>query len=123
MDPNALHNQIEEIRTLMWERLRIRGRDLGHQVRKAGRLLPKRQRRDGAFLAQAAVLVQNPKLARMVDESRVQRAHDDMVAFLKTVDPKDRAKGKLLGILGVIAFNLLLIFAVGVWYLWSRGLV
>ncbi|PHQ81095.1 MAG: hypothetical protein COB65_10520 [Thalassobium sp.] len=123
MDPDTLHKLVEEIRTLMRDRLRVRGRDLGRQVHKAGRLLPKRQRRDGAFLAQAAVLAQNPKLARMVDEDRVRRAHDDMVAFLKTVDPKDRAKGRLLGFLGVIAFNLLLIFAVGVWYLWARGLV
>ncbi|MFT5743665.1 MAG: hypothetical protein ACI86S_001738 [Paracoccaceae bacterium] len=123
MDANILHKQIEEIRGLMADRLRVRGRDLEHQVRKAGRLLPRHLRRDGAFLAQAQVMSQNPKLVRLVDRPRVDRAHADMVIFLKTVDAKDRAKAKLLGILGAVAFNLLVVFIAVVWYLWWRGLV
>lgn len=88
----------------METRLRVRGKTLEAQVRKAGRLLPRGLRRDATYLAQAATVMDHPKLARMVDEVKARAAHAKLVQFLKTVDPKDRAKGRLLGWLGSIAF-------------------
>lgn len=123
MDGDKLQKQAGEISALMAERLRVRGTSLDAQLRKAGRQLPKAVRRDGAYLAQAATLARNPKLARMVDETRADRAHERVVQYLLTVDPIDRLKGRVLGVLGAISTVVIVTFIAVVYVLVQRGYV
>lgn len=116
-----VQSQVDEVGRLLAERLGARGRTLDAQIRKAGRLLPRARIRDARFLAQAAQLAQNPKLARMVDPRQADAAHAALVAYLATVDPAERRKDRLLALLGVLAFNLLLIGAGIVTWLWWQG--
>jgi hypothetical protein len=67
--------QVDEVRKLMETRLRVRGKTLDQQVRKAGRLLPRAERREATYLAQAATVLDHPKLSRMVDPMKVAAAH------------------------------------------------
>ena len=123
MTPQDLSSQITEIRSLFETQLRIRGRTLDQQIKRAGRLLPRKVRADAKFLAQANLLMQNPKLARMINSDRVAQAHLTVTTYLHSVDPKDRLKGRMLNVAGVIAFNGLLaaglLIAILVW----RGIV
>mgnify|MGYP005993524805 CR=1 FL=1 len=119
----SLDDQIDEVRGLMADRLRVRGKTLEIQVHKAGRLLPKRVRREAIYLAQAATVVQHPKLSMMVDTAKANTAHAQLVDFLKSVDPLDRAKGKFLGWLASISVGVIVIFVVVVWILVERGIV
>lgn len=123
MTPQDLAPQIDDIRALLDTQLRIRGATLDKQIHRAGRLLPRKIRAEAAFLVQANLLVQNPKLARMIDPGRVQRAHALVAAHLRGIDPKDRLKGRLLNIAGLLAFNLLLTGGLVVAYLVWRGIV
>jgi len=123
MSGELLQTQIDEIRHLMETRLRIRGKTLEQQVRKAGRLLPRAERREAVYLAQAATVMQHPKLSRMVDSAKATKAHARVAQFLKTIDPKDRAKGRLLAWLGSISFTGIVLFIGVVWVLVARGLV
>ena len=123
MSGDAVQAKVDEVARLMAERLRIRGRTLEVQVRRAGRLLPRARARDARFLAQASLLVQNPKLARMVDQRQVDSAHAALVAFLNGIDPAERRKDRILGILGILSFNLLLIGGGVITWLWWRGIV
>lgn len=123
MDQDALTQQIEEVRRLMAERLRLRGATLEDQVRRARNLLPRALIREARYLAQAETLMRNPKLARMVDAEKTRDAHDRLAAHLMTVDPKERRKDRVLGILGGLAFNLLLIGALAIIWLRWRGVV
>lgn len=123
MSTDTLQSQVDEVRNLMETRLRVRGKTLDQQVRKAGRLLPKAERREAMYLAQAATVMQHPKLSRMVDASKANKAHARLIQFLNAVDPKDRAKGKLLGWLGSLAFGLVVIFVLVVVVLVKRGIV
>lgn len=123
MDQDALTQQIEEVRRLMAERLRLRGATLEDQVRRARRLLPRALVREAQYLAQAETLMRNPKLARMVDAEKARGARDRLTAHLMAVDPKERRKDRILGILGGLAFNLLLIGALAVIWLRWRGVV
>lgn len=113
----------DAIRVLIEERLRIRARTLDLQLRKAGRSIPKSVQRDAHYLAQAGVLTQNPKLARMIDATKADRAYANVTAYLKTVDPGARRKDAVLRTTAVIALNLLLISGVTIWYLWWRGAI
>ena len=123
MTPQDLTPQVDEIRSLLDTQLRVRGGTLDKQVRRAGRLLPRKIRAEAAYLVQANMLVQNPKLARMINPDRVQKAHDIVATYLLGIDPKDRLKGRLLNIAGVLAFNLLLIGGLVVAVLVWRGIV
>lgn len=123
MTPQDLEPQIQDIRTLLETQLRIKGASLDHQIKRAGRLLPRRVRREARFLAQANMLIQNPKLARMINQARVGQAHQTVAAYLNSIDPKDRLKGRILNITGLIAFNGLLIAGITIAILVWRGIV
>lgn len=123
MRNDALLAKLDEIDALMAERLRVRGRTLADKVRKAGRLLPRAVSREAAYLAETQQFAQAPKLARRIDETRVETAYRIVAEHLKTVDPFERRKDRILGILGIVAFNILLFGGLLIYYLWSQGLV
>lgn len=113
----------DEVRNLIEQRLRIKGRTLDKALSRAGRLLPKWAQREGRYLAQATQYMGHPKLRLMIDEAKVEKAHGSLVAHLKSIDPADRRKGRILGVLGVISFNLILVVAAFLGYLIWRGYV
>ena len=123
MSANTPQTQVDEVRNLMETQLRVRGKTLGQQVRRAGRLLPRAEQREAMYLAQAATVLAHPKLSRMVDESKAAKAHARLTQFLRSVDPKDRARGKFLGWLGLLAFGLIVVFVLVVIVLVQRGIV
>lgn len=115
--------QVDEIRALLLQRLRARGRSLAVQTRKAGRQLPRPVRRDLAFLVQAEGLMHNPKLARMVDANRIDTAHRNAIAYLQTVNPNARRKDMLLTITASIGLGVLVVGVVLLYVLVQRGFV
>ena len=123
MSANTLQTQVDEVRNLMETQLRVRGKTLGQQVRRAGRLLPRAEQREAMYLAQAATILAHPKLSRMVDESKAAKAHARLTQFLRSVDPKDRARGKFLGWLGSLTFGLIVVFVLVVIVLVQSGIV
>ena len=116
-------NHAEEVRLLIEDRLGIKGKTLERAVARAGRLLPKWAQRDARYLAQAEQLMGHPKLRLMVDEAKLTKARAALVEHLKSIDPAERRKTKLLGTLGVISFNLILVVAAFITYLVWQGYV
>lgn len=108
---------------LIHERLGIKGRDLPHAMKRAGRLLPRRVHRAGAVIEKAQVLAEHPKLARMQDGEAVERAFAMIADYLETVDVADRKRGRLLGMLGSLAFIFIVITASVITYLNWRGYI
>lgn len=123
MTAMPIQKQTDEVRSLIEERLKIKGRTLEHALAKAGRLLPKWARRDGAFLVLAEHHLGHPKLRLTVDVAKVDKAHQGLVAHLKTIDPSERLKSSILSMLGVISFNLILVIGALIMFLWWRGFV
>ena len=81
MSNELLQTQVDEIRDLMATRLRVRGRTLARQVQKAGRLLPKAERRGAVYLAQAETIMAHPKLSRMVDVTKATKDYARLAEF------------------------------------------
>ena len=123
MTPQELTPHIDDIRRLLETQLRVRGATLAKQVQRAGRQLPRKIRTEAAFLVQANMLVQNPKLARMISPDRTQKAAETITTYLRGIDPYDRRKGRILNIAGILAFNLLLVGGLVVVVLVWRGIV
>lgn len=123
MAEEMLQNQVDEIRALLAAKLRARGQTLDAQLRKAGRQLPRRLRREAKVVVDAMTVAENPKLARMNDDLATRKAAQNLINFLKTIDPADRLKGRILGILGTISAVLIVTFIVVVYVLVKRGLL
>lgn len=115
------NSRAEEVRALIEERLGLKGRSLDQALRRAGRLLPRRVRRSGAYLVQAERAMGHPKLSRMIDEAKVEEAHKSLVSHLKTIDRTERRTTRILGALGVVSFNLIVLAAALIGVLMWRG--
>ena len=107
------------IRQQLEAKLGVKSRDLSQALRRAGRRLPRRVRAQAAVLVAAEKRVGHPKLARQMDGGAVREAY----AHVRAIDGADARKGRILGLAGVIAFNLLLIIVAFVIWLWWRGYV
>lgn len=121
MAADTLTRTVDEIRKLLESRLKIRGRTLEHQLGKVGRRLPRRIKLEAAVVAQADVLRQNPKLARMVDPGRVQKSANRVIAHLRAIDPKAERMTRILRRLAKWSALGIAAFIGAVWYYWSRG--
>jgi len=106
---DSLQEKTEQVAELMKIRLGIRGKDLATKLRHTGRMMPKRIKREAAFLVETAGLAESPKLSRMINLERVEAAHKACVEFLESVDVADRRKGVVLGILGSLAMVFLVV--------------
>ncbi len=118
-----VHQQVTELRVLLDEKLGVRGRTLAIQIRKAGRLLPRHVRRDATYIAQSVALTDNPKLARMVDNAKLQRAHANVVAYLNSINVTERRVTAALNLAASIAFALLVTAVLVLFVLVQRGFV
>ncbi len=119
----TLQQMVDEVQAALEGKLRVRGRSLAAQIRKAGRLLPRRVRSDATYLAQAVVLSENPKLQRMVDMAGAKQAHRRVMGFLEGVDPGARRRTAALNMAASIAFALLVTGALLLFVLVQRGFV
>jgi hypothetical protein len=119
----TMHQMVEEVRAGLADKLRVRGRSLAVQVRKAGRRLPRAVRRDAVYLVQTVGLADNPKLARMIDMARAQAAHRNILQFLQTVDVAAERRGIALQIIASIALAILVTGILLLIVLVQRGFV
>ena len=122
MTPDLPHAYATKISALFAERMRLRG-TLERQVYKAAPKLPRRVRKAAKSVVETLKIVENPKLARMIDEKALREAGDLVIEHLEAIDPWDRFVGKVLGWLGVISALAILCFIAAVWYARQQGWV
>ncbi|ETX14055.1 hypothetical protein OCH239_05290 [Roseivivax halodurans JCM 10272] len=113
----------ERLEALAAEKLgRTRG-SLARRAARAGRDLPRGVRRDLAIVAEALHLSDHPRLRCRIDEPGTRAALTRSEAHLAGIDAADRRWGRILGLLTVIAFNLLVVATGLLILLRWRGLV
>ncbi len=120
---HQVQKYIAEIQALMETKLWVKGRDLKAQTRKAGRRLPRKVRRDLRYLIDTAPLAENPKLGRMINQMKVDKAYANITAHLEQLNPREAMWTMLLNITASIALGLILIFVVVLYVLVQRGYV
>ncbi len=119
----SIQEMAAQVADMMKDRLSIRGADLAGKLRHTGRMMPKHVKREAAFLAETAVLVQSPKLQKLIDRSRVDSAYKTCVDFLETVDRADRRRGIVLGTLAGLTLSLGAVAAMVIVVLIWRGYI
>ncbi len=113
----------QDLCALLDEKLSLRRGPLQTRLNRAGRRLPARIRAQAQLVAEAETMAAHPKLALRVDRDRVARAHAEVCAHLRRIDPADRRRGAILGMLGGLAFNLLLLAGLALAFLRWRGIL
>lgn len=108
---------------MLAERLSLKRGGLADRLRRAGRRLPARIRAQARIVAEAEALSAHPKLARRIDHDAVARAHIEVRDHLRGIDAGYLRRGALLGVLGSLAFNLLVFAALMLAVLRWRGVV
>ena len=116
-----IDQKIEKLEQLLARKCGAKRGGLSRRAHKAARYLSARTKRQIASLEEARQLVGHPRLAQRLDGATLQRAYEDAVAQINTVDRKDVRKGFWLGLLGSLAFNLILAFAIFLVVLGLRG--
>lgn len=123
MESKDLAQKIAHLNVLLEQKLALRKGTLAQRADRAGRRLPRWVRRNLHQLDRAQSMADHPRMARMLDSPALERAYVSAAAHLKSIDPKERRKDRLMGILGSLAFNLLLLAALLVAVLRWQGIV
>ncbi|MHA6325238.1 hypothetical protein [Roseivivax sp. CAU 1753] len=123
MQDAKLGQQIARLETLMSDKFGASRGRLDRRVIKAGRLVPKGVRRDLDRVARAQAMAGNPKLARQLDAPAIRAAARRAEDWLASVDVADRRRGAVLGGLGALAFNLIVLFVLALVVLRWRGFI
>lgn len=118
IDTVEFHRKIEALRAALEGKLRVKGADLDRQIRRAGRRLPKRQRRAAAVILGAQDWMGHPRLARLVDHRVVNAAFGDLHSHLGRLDPAEARRTALLRMLAGIVLNLMM-FGAALYLLYS----
>lgn len=106
---------------LMEARLRVRGSGLSEKLRRGGRFLPRKIRREAIYLANAAQDAQIPMLQMRLDHERISGAYDTCVRYLKPLGASARRKAILLDMLTGLGAGLLVTFVLVIVLLVWRG--
>ncbi len=107
----TVEERADRIARLIEERLRVRGRGLETKLRRAGRLMPKWIRQEAQTLVQAQQFSASPKLMKLIDPGQIDQAYERCETWLKSVDPGERRKDRILGFLALNVFNLSVVAA------------
>jgi len=119
IEPKQFHDRIATLQAKLRDKLGLRGTTLERQVRRAGRLLPRRQRRAAQALLGAQDWMGHPRLARLLDRRAVDAALADMNRHLDRIDPHERRKTAILRLLAGIVLNLM-IFGALLYLAWTQ---
>jgi hypothetical protein len=123
MTTQDIQYKADEVASLPREKLSVRGKTLSDQLARSGAVLPRRVRAKGRLLAHAATVAEHPQLAKQIDPAKVVRADSEVCLYLNEINRRNRCVGFVLGILGRIAFALLITGAAFVGLLVWRGYV
>ncbi len=104
---------------LMEARLRIRGEGLAEKLRRGGRFLPRRVRRQAEYLVKAERQAQMPRLQVQLDHERSAAAFDACVRYLKPLGAGARRRAILrdmvTGIGSAVFITIVLVILLLVW--------
>ena len=119
----TVQQMADRVAALMEERLRVRGTGLREKLRRGGRRLPRRIRKEAEYLAEVAFLAQNPKVQMMLDDERIAAAYDACVRHLQALGRRGRVSGFLVDLVGSAVFQILVVAALALAVANWRGLL
>ena len=118
---DSIDKRATRIREALQAAFGVRARTLSSALRKTGRRMPRRLHAEAQHIVAAQRLGGHPKLMKQVNTVTLAEAERAVVTWLAAIDRADRRKGMWLGIAAMVAFNVLLVGAAFVLWLWWTG--
>ncbi len=119
----AVQQMADRVASLMEERLRVRGTGLRDKLRRGGHRLPRSVRREAEYLAEVAILAQNPKVEMMLDDARIAQAYDTCLRYLRGKAYKGRVGAFLMDLAGSAVLYIVLAAGLAMALARWRGLI
>lgn len=119
----TIEQRSERVKSALDGAFGVRAKTLDRALRKTGRRMPKRLHAQARLIVEAQGLGGNPKLMRRVDGAALARAEEAVVGWLDTVDRADRRRGFWIWVGAMIGFNLIVVVAGVVTWMWWTGRV
>ena len=113
----------DKVADLMEARLRVRGVGLAVKLRRGGRLLPRRVRREAEVLLRASEQAQVPKLRVQLDRSRIEAAFAACTSYLMPLGGAARRRALFLDIFETVGMAVFFFLTGIVVFLIWQGLV
>ncbi|WP_338548856.1 hypothetical protein [Roseovarius phycicola] len=123
IDQEQFHKRAAHLEEMLHAKLGVRGKTLERKFKRAGRLLPRRMRAAGRVLVETQGKMAHPIVMRQVDPNQVSSAFAELETHLKSIDPADRRRGKVLNWAGGTVMNLLIICALAAAIIRWKGLI
>ncbi len=120
---DGFETQMNRVSDLLEEKMGLTGDDMTGRLRKAARHMPRHVRRRARMLTDSLALAQHPKLRLTLDMPALGSAARVVTQWLESVDPAERRKDLVLGILASLSFNLIAVFTLVLVVLHWRGLL
>lgn len=99
----------DQVAREMGRKLGLRGRDLAAKLRRSRGMLPGHVKAEAMILADAARKGRDPRLQAQIDLGRASRAHLQCMAWLRTVNPRERRWNRFLDWAASLALQLLIL--------------
>lgn len=123
IDQDKFQKRVARLEEMLQVKLGVRGGTLERRLKRAGRLLPRRARVAGRVLTETERKLIHPALMRQVDPLMVSSAFNEIEAYLKSIDPAERRKSKMLNWMGGTVVNLMIIGALVLAFIHWKGLI
>ncbi|MEP2030777.1 MAG: hypothetical protein ABJI96_18945 [Paracoccaceae bacterium] len=119
IEESEISEKIVAIKAELKRAFGVKAKTLEKALRKAGRLLPTHLHEKAQALVEAQEYGGNPKLLRFVDGEELAKSSDEIIAYLKDVDPRERRVGAMLdyltGSATIVLLTAALVISVLVW--------
>jgi hypothetical protein len=119
MSATNVQQMAARVADLIDARLKVGGATLAEKLRRGGKRLPRRIRREAAYLAEVAQNAKVPKLMVQIDHARAAQAYDACLRHLKPLGAGARRKATAIqvatGIGAGVFITGLLILLVLIW--------
>ena len=121
IDEKTVTRMAKELEALLAEKCGQTSGPFALRLKRGVRRAPRSVRHAAVSFAQTFTQMGHPKLARLMDASKVDDQYDILRSYLRGIDVADRRKGLLLSVLGSVSFSLLAMLALLLIFLRWRG--
>jgi hypothetical protein len=112
-DASTYDRRRAKLNASLEKRLGLKNKAFEARLRRAMRRFPKRERHAARAILTAGEKMQHPKLARLIDPATLDAEFDRVERHVATIDLAEERMTRVLGMLGALSFNLILL-ALGV---------
>ncbi len=111
---SAMQQKLQEVH-------KIKGKTWKTLLRKARGSLPRRVIKDARSVAECLPMIGHPKLERLIDYENMRAAQTRVMQHLDSVDVAQIRRDRFLRMFGLLAFNVILVAALFLYWMVSTG--